>query len=238
MTPAASRLSSVLSAKKAVLFDLFHTLTPLESSWSDRRPMTHEMLHVSKEAWNDQLMIHSRDRLAGEKTDAFEIIAGMARAIDPTISDAVIRAATENRIARFAAALTHISAETRQVIATLRQRGLQIGLISNADVTEVAGWAQCPIADLFDATVFSCRVGWVKPEPEIYRHCLQELKLRPSEVIFVGDGGSDELAGAKALGIATVMISGIIREIWPDKIAERAAQADFQIEHLSELIAG
>ncbi|MEO6875817.1 MAG: HAD family hydrolase [Opitutaceae bacterium] len=236
MTQTASRLPSVLLTKQAVLFDLFHTLTPLESSWGDRRPMTHELLRVSKQAWHEQLLVHSRDRLAGEKTDAFAIIAGMARAIDPTIPDAVIRTATENRTARFAAALANITPETRHVIQTLRQCGLRIGLISNADVMEVAGWAQCPIADLFDATVFSCHVGWVKPEAEIYQLCLKQLNVSPAASIFVGDGGSNELAGAKTLGLTTVMIAGIIRELWPEKIAERATHADFQIEHLPELL--
>jgi len=43
----------------------------------------------------------------------------MARAIDRSISDEKIKAATENRVAQFAAALTAISAETKTVLASL-----------------------------------------------------------------------------------------------------------------------
>ena len=39
--------------KKAVLFDLFHTLTALEISDKDGKG-THEILGVSRDAWNEQ----------------------------------------------------------------------------------------------------------------------------------------------------------------------------------------
>ena len=237
MTSGARTVSSVVRTKKAVIFDLFHTLTPLESTWAEARPMTHQMLGVSREAWNEQLFECSRDRLAGIQTNPIEIVRGMARRIDPTITDETIRAATENRIARFAAALVRITPETRTVIHTLRQQGLRIGLVSNADVTEVAGWSQSPIADLFDSTIFSRHVGHVKPEPAIYRLSLEQLGVTAPEAVFVGDGGSNELKGARDLGITAVMVTNVIRELWPDRIAERANQADFQIEHLAELIA-
>jgi len=237
VTPTVQPVSALVRRKKAVIFDLFHTLTPVESSWSERRPNTHAMLGVSREAWNEQLFECSRDRLAGIQTDPISIVGGMARKIDPAITDEAIRAATENRIARFAAALVRITPETRHVIQTLRQRGLRVGLVSNADVTEVAGWSQSPVADLFDSTIFSCHVGHVKPEPAIYRLSLEQLGVAASDAVFVGDGGSNELRGARQVGLTAVMVTNVIRELWPDRIAERAAQADFQIEHLSELIA-
>ena len=238
MTGRPQSVSAVVRAKKAVIFDLFHTLTPLDSSWSEQRPFTHQMLGVSRPAWNEQLFECSRDRLAGIQTDPFAIVAGMARKINPTITNETIRAATENRIARFAAALNRITPETRTVIHALRQRGMKIGLISNADVTEVAAWPRCPIADLFDSTVFSCHVGWVKPEPEIYRHCLSELAVDANDSVFVGDGGSNELQGARDLGLTPIFIASVMREIWPEKIPERGRQADFKIEQLAELISG
>jgi putative hydrolase of the HAD superfamily len=230
-------VTAILSTKRAVIFDLFHTLTSLESTWGDNRPLTSTILGVSQEAWNEQLLERSRERLTGEKQDAFAIVADMARAIKPAISDDVIRCATENRIARFAAALIRIPAGTQQVLATLRKNGHLVGLISNADVMEVAAWSKSPIAGQFDSTIFSCHVGCAKPDAEIYRRSLAELGVTPAEAMFIGDGGSNELEGAKALGISTVMITGIIRELWPDKIPARLPHADFVIDELAELIA-
>jgi FMN phosphatase YigB (HAD superfamily) len=49
----------------------------------------------------------------------------------------------------------------------------------------------------------------VKPEPEIYRLAMRNLSVGPADCIFVGDGGSEELRGARDLGITTVMITDI-----------------------------
>jgi putative hydrolase of the HAD superfamily len=230
-------VSALIDAKKAVVFDLFHTLTALESTWGAGRRMTYEMLGVSREAWDEQLHRKSRARLVGAKMDPLEIVAEMAHAIDPSISDDRIRAATENRIARFAAALQEIPAETSVVLGELRARGKRIGLISNADVMEVAAWGQSRIGHLFDSTIFSCVAKCAKPEKEIYELSLRELEVSPAESVFVGDGGSNELEGAENVGMATVMITGIIRELWPERIAERQRHADFVIERLDELTA-
>lgn len=226
----------LVHSKPVILFDLFHTLTSLESTWGDGRRMTWEMLGVSREAWHEQLIEKSRDRLVGEKTDAYQIIADMARAIDPAIPEERIREAMENRVARFAAALRDIPRETVAVLETLKTRHKRLGLISNADVMEVAAWNESPIRRLFDSTILSCAAGCVKPEPEIYELSLRELNASPDQAVFIGDGGSNELQGAKKLGIATIMITGVIQEIWPDRIPERQRHADFVIERLCELI--
>jgi putative hydrolase of the HAD superfamily len=138
--------------KRAVIFDLFHTLTSLESTWGAGRLMTHQVLGVRKEAWEEQLLRKSRDRLVGLQTDAFQIVAEMAHAIDPAIPDERIKAATENRIARFAAALREIPDETSAVLECLKSRGKRLGLISNADVMEVAAWADSRLRHWFDST--------------------------------------------------------------------------------------
>lgn len=91
MTDEAVR--EIIVAKKAVVFDLFHTLTSLESTWGAGR-MTCEMLGVSHEAWDKQLQKRYRGRLVGLKEDAFEIVAEMAHSIDPSISNDRVKAAT------------------------------------------------------------------------------------------------------------------------------------------------
>ena len=58
-----------------------------------------------------------------------------------------------------------------------------------------------PLAPLFDTAVFSCQLGWVKPEKEIYEVCMSKLQISPNECVFVGDGGMGELEGARQLGI-------------------------------------
>ena len=231
-------VTAVIRTKKAVVFDLFHTLTSVESSWGDNLPSTSEFLGVDRKAWNEQLLARSRERLTGLKTDPAAIIGDMAHAIDPSVPDALIRAAAEARTARFAAAVTDIPAEAVAALEALKAQGKLLGLVTNADVMEIAAWEQSSIRHLFDSTVVSCRVGLVKPEREIYELALRELGVSAAEAVFVGDGGSGELQGARDVGMTAIMMAGIIRKLWPDQIEARRGQADFVIERLSELVDG
>jgi putative hydrolase of the HAD superfamily len=231
-----STVADAVRSKKAVVFDLFHTLTSLESTWGGGLPMTCEMLGVSHEDWDEQLLLYSRDRLAGLKTDPFAIIRGMAHAIDPSIPEERIRAATENRMIRFAAALRGIPRENIAVLRQLRSQGKLLALLSNADVMEIVAWDGTEVSGLFDATLFSCRVGLVKPERGIYEMCLRELGVVASEAVFVGDGGSDELQGAKDVGMTAIMATGVMKDLWPGRVTSRLHQADYVIEQLRELL--
>jgi putative hydrolase of the HAD superfamily len=219
----------------AVLFDLFHTLTSIDAVVKWGRA-THEILGITREAWLEQLFDKSRDRFTGKVKDPVTMIEIMAHAVDPSISAEAIRVAAETRMKRFENALTDISGNTRDVLARLRACGKRVGLVSNADAMEVASWDRSPIAGLFDCAVFSCEVGYAKPERQIYEICLGELGVQPADAVFVGDGGSDELKGARALGMTTVMMVGVIRELWPERIEPRLPDADFVIEKLEELL--
>ncbi len=229
-------ITAVIQQKEAILFDLFHTLTARESTWSSG-PTTSEMLGVSREAWNEQLLERSRERLTGEVKDPTVMVRKMAHAIDPTIPEEVIQATVRGRVERFARALTNLPEESHQVLRKLKGLNKKIGLISNADVSEITAWDRSCIAHWFDSVVFSCSVGYVKPEPEIYRICMRELGVEPYQCVFVGDGGSHELEGARSLGIATVMMTGVIKEMWPKRVDEERRHADYVIERLGQLVS-
>jgi putative hydrolase of the HAD superfamily len=220
----------------AVIFDLFHTLTSADVMRLPGKG-TSEILGVSRGAWNEQLLVYSEDRLRGKVTDPFEIIKKMAHAIDPGITTETIRQAVMNRIARFKHALARVEDPTIHTLSKLKQKGKLLGLISNADVNEIQGWHDSPLRRYFDSVIFSCNVGYVKPEKEIYMKCLDELGILPEEVLYVGDGGSDELKGAKRVGMTTVMTIHVIKHFWPERIAKAREYADFQIDELDELLS-
>jgi putative hydrolase of the HAD superfamily len=92
------------------------------------------------------------------------------------------------------------------------------------------------MARLFDEAIFSCNVGYAKPNPKIYQICLDALSTTADMAVFVGDGGSNELQGAQEMGLTSIMITGIISELWPDRIPERKKHANYVIERLVELI--
>lgn len=220
---------------KAIVFDLFHTLTGLESEWCDL-PWTSDVLGIDRAVWNLALTTRSRWRLAGEEQDPYRIVGRLAREINPALTDEVLRKAVEVRIARFRHSLSKVPPANVRTLKQLRAAGFRLGLISNADVMEMAAWSGSPLAGLFDAEVFSCTAGCVKPEPEIFRKCLEALGVAAEDSMFVGDGSSDELVGATAVGMATVFVSGVIAELWPARIPERVALADHHIVWVPDIL--
>jgi putative hydrolase of the HAD superfamily len=222
-------------ALRAVVFDLFHTLTGPEAEWSDL-PRTSDVLGIDRSIWNELLVSRSRWRLAGEERDPYVIVRTLARQIDPTISEERIQEATRVRIQRFRESLARIPAENVETLRVLRAAGFRLGLISNADVMEVAPWPSCALAGLFDVELFSCEVGLVKPERAIYARCIQALGVAAAECLFVGDGGSHELVGAREAGMSTAFVSGVVAALWPDRVEERRAMSDHHVERIPDLL--
>jgi putative hydrolase of the HAD superfamily len=70
----------------------------------------------------------------------------------------------------------------------LRQSGIKTGILSNmlADMLEKlrteAAWLP-----LFDVQVYSCELGLVKPEEEIYARLVDEMGIEASQTLFVDD---------------------------------------------------
>jgi putative hydrolase of the HAD superfamily len=160
----------------------------------------------------------------------------MARQINPDIPEELIRQAAENRINKFRYALEHPLLEAVEVLARLKGMGKSTGLISNVFPMDICGWAGSPLKPLLDTVVFSCDVGLVKPEPEIYELCLESLGVKPEQSLFVGDGGADELKGARQAGLTPVLATGIRKMLWPETLEAIRKHADYEIENLHELI--
>ena len=233
MNPA---IYEVVKQKNAIIFDLFHTLTAPEVT-APNGQSTSAILGLDVSKWNEQLMEKSKERLKGFEKDPYKIIRNLAHAINPDISEDLIVKATNNRIKRFDDALINMPLKNQDAIKALKRIGKKVALLSNADVVEAAAWEKSPIASYFDVVIFSCNVGFVKPEVEIYHLCLERLRERPEACLFVGDGGSNEFIGARQVGLTTVMTTGIIENLWPHKIADIQKNADFVIKELSELTA-
>ena len=88
----------------------------------------------------------------------------------------------------------------------LRRRGHKLGMISacSQDVPDV--WERTLLAGLFESTVFSCSVGFSKPDRKIYELAARELGVAPADCLFVGDGANDELPGAERAGMKALQL--------------------------------
>jgi putative hydrolase of the HAD superfamily len=219
----------------AVVFDLFHTLTRLDPP-EPGLPATSEILGVSRREWNEQLLHHSDNRLRGRTTDPYAIVEELAHRIKPAIPEETLRKAAEVRERRFRSLLMTIDEGVLRTLGELKGSGKRLGLLSNADQMEVAGWVDSPLSSLFDETVFSCQSGCVKPERRAYEICLEGLGCSPELSLFVGDGGDHELAGAKDVGMTTVLTTHVVRKLWPEVLEGRRGFADYEVDRIDELL--
>lgn len=100
-----------------------------------------------------------------------------------------------------------LAAQTHALLESLRERGLKLGLVSNAFDP---GWLlrrdldEMGLAERLDVAVFSSELGRRKPDPAIFEHALRELDVNADRTLFVGDRLYEDVRGAAALGMRTV----------------------------------
>ena len=93
-----------------------------------------------------------------------------------------------------------------ETLRELRERGYLLGLITVCSQDVEMLWPESEFEGLFDAEVFSSRVGLAKPDPRISLHCCDSLGIEPQQAVFVGDGANDELSGARSVGMEAILI--------------------------------
>jgi putative hydrolase of the HAD superfamily len=103
---------------------------------------------------------------------------------------------------------------------------------------EIRTWPESPLAGAVDAVKFSHVIGHLKPAPAAYGAILSQLGATPQRSIFVGDGGSGELAGARDYGFALVVLADEApRTLAPHTLPELRRQAHTHVSDLSEMPA-
>jgi putative hydrolase of the HAD superfamily len=109
----------------------------------------------------------------------------------------------------------------RATLERLREAGLRVGVVSNADgragsVLEAAG-----LASSLDVIVDSHLEGVEKPDPEIFRRALARLGATADRTLFVGDIVSIDVVGARGAGLRPVLLdaAGAYEDADCDRIA-------------------
>lgn len=106
-------------------------------------------------------------------------------------------------------ALTRLQADATllRTLQELRQGGARLAVLSDASPDIAEAWERSALAPHFDAAVFSCLAGAVKPAPQLFRAALVGLGVAAHEAVYCGDGGGDELAGAERAGMRVVRVA-------------------------------
>jgi HAD superfamily hydrolase (TIGR01662 family) len=96
------------------------------------------------------------------------------------------------------------------VLRRLRRTGLRLGICSNAPYRSASMHGQLHhvgVRQLVDAAVFSADVGWRKPSPRLFAAALEAVGVPAERTLFVGDCVREDVEGAAAVGMRTVLVA-------------------------------
>lgn len=109
--------------------------------------------------------------------------------------------------------------EAPVLLTALDESGLELGVISNFDYRIYAILDGLGLDRHFDSITISSEAGYAKPAPEIFRMALERHSLPAQQALHVGDSEALDVAGARAAGIAAVLID-------PDAVGLDATDLD------------
>jgi len=96
--------------------------------------------------------------------------------------------------------------EVPAVLSSLRASGYRLAVVSNWDERLPELLTDLDLGIPFDPVVFSGRVGFEKPHPEIFARLLEEVAVGPGQVLHVGDRPIPDFEGPQAAGLAAVLV--------------------------------
>jgi putative hydrolase of the HAD superfamily len=219
---------------KAVIFDLYWTLLYEEETGLMDRAMAlakeagagpdewRKAWHSTLEAsWRNELSLLGRARESLRRAGVVQCDGELVEALAGLMG---------------ARSRPRLYADVRESLATVKELGFRMGLISNISSYR-AGWLkEFELDRYFEMMALSCELGVTKPERAIYLAAVEGLGVKPEECVLVDDV-PPYVQAARNLGLATVRINrfgsdDIYREYYDDLDCE----ADLKIEGLGELV--
>jgi len=189
---------------KAVIFDLYETLV---TEFSDRKRISNRhydymaLLGLAYPAFKKSWSARQGRRMSGELSSYHEVLHDILAEHGLPIKPESIEYLYQERIKEKRIPFQDIRPDIIDMLHTLGQHQVKLGLISNCTEEEVRYWGESPLAKCFDTVIFSYETGMAKPDQRIYELASERMGIRTDEAFFVGDGGSQELTGAEHAGM-------------------------------------
>lgn len=221
----------------AVIFDLFGTLVyPCPSSKSRELQLKiAETLDLDFEGFHRIWYETRHERARGMFGSSHETLQMIASKLGSHPEWRAINEAVRSQILFFKERLTPRS-EAIPLLRTLKSRGLRTGLLSDCTIEVPPLWLESKMQPFIDCPFFSCILGREKPDPHFYLELCSSLNVLPERCLYVGDGGSNELSGAQAVGMSPVRIRIEAEEAEGPVRYDEDCWSETIITSLSELI--
>jgi putative hydrolase of the HAD superfamily len=113
----------------------------------------------------------------------------------------------------------------------LTKMHIKLGVVSDAPAKEA--WLRLCYLNfhhLFDAVVTFEDTGVRKPNPEPFQRVLEQLHIKPSEALMVGDWAERDVVGAAQVGMKTVFAK------YGNTFGTVVSNADYEIDDIKQVI--
>jgi putative hydrolase of the HAD superfamily len=198
----ANRAAGTLSNTKAVIFDYGEVLCHAPSA--DEIEAIAKMFDLSPEKYR---VLWSRNRDQFDRGDISSEVYWRKFAEDAgrPVDDKVLRDLAERDVAMWSA----VNADMIAWLHELTKAGIKTAVLSNMQA-DMADYARRNFRWLvgLNWVTLSAEVRSIKPQPEIYEHCLRGLKTSPAETLFIDDREVNVKA-AEAMGIHGIQFKSL-----------------------------
>lgn len=127
---------------------------------------------------------------------------------------------------------TNENAEMLSLARDLRRAGYKTAILSNMEHRMLAAMRQkLAWLDEFEVQIYSCEVGTVKPEAEIYLECCQRLGCLPQEALFLDDKKVNTEA-AKKVGMPSFVFHSAVDPVM------RTGESEITVAELRAMLLG
>lgn len=187
--------------------------------------VTERLLRVEEEFWATTSSHQRSATLA-------DLLATATRALGLDVAEALLEEAALRHLDAWTPHIRH-DPQAPAALAALRHEGLRIGLLSNTH------WPRAfhehflerdGLVEFIDARLYTSEMPFQKPHTSAFRTAADALGVDARRAVFVGDRPWDDISGARATGMRTVLR--------PNPFAPEidGIEPDARIEALPELV--
>jgi HAD superfamily hydrolase (TIGR01662 family) len=96
--------------------------------------------------------------------------------------------------------------EVPDTLHALQAAGFRLAVLSNRTLPCDEYLGTLNLMSFFDFALVAGDLSCWKPDPEIFRHALKRLGLRPEETVYVGDNYYADVVGAQRAGMRPILV--------------------------------
>ena len=104
--------------------------------------------------------------------------------------------------------------EVLEVFEALRDYAVDLAVLTNWDGRLHPVLDGHGLGEYISNRFISAELGWEKPDPAIYRHVADIMRLAPGSLLSVGDDSKNDIEGPRKAGWSTVQIERPKRDLW------------------------